>query len=283
MIELDEQILRAYFRLEEAQRQRLWMQRIWHPEMFKWKRGGPPPMTQTKRIRQEEFARLGFGPEHFDTMRREEDQAHRELLSLAGEHPLAPHFKQIRGLSSYLCGAFVAAGGDITRPPTVSAFWKGMGLDVLPSGLHTRRGRQVLPPGSVPRRVRGSVDVERKIPALPHVTRVGEQIRTQILRCQGRMKEWYDRFREEVDGRHPDRAKMFNMKDALRRTQKVLYACFWREWRLAYGLPAPEPYAFAILKHDGGGLITISDFYEPPRNGGGSADAEDYEEDDEEG
>ncbi|MBI4132684.1 MAG: hypothetical protein HY473_01105 [Candidatus Sungbacteria bacterium] len=275
MIRQDEEILRAYFRLEEAQRQRLWMQRIWRPETFDWKkRGGPPPMTATKFIRQEELEKLGFGDAHYKEMLRLEEEARAELLRLAKEHPLAPHFDRIRGLSMYLCGAFVAAGGDITRAPTVSAFWKGMGLDVLPHGLHTRGGKEVFPPGSVPRRIRGSIDVERKIPALPHVTRVGEQIRMQILRCQGRMKEFYDRFRAEVDLRHPDRAKMFNMKDALRRTQKLLYACLWQEWRVGYNLSAPQPYAFDILKHPDGGLVRISDFYEPAGSGTDSSETE---------
>ena len=248
---LDERLQRAYFRLEEAQRQRLWMQRVWHPELFNWaKPSGPPAMTETKRIRQEELSRLGFGEAHYDAMMMAEKQAHEYLVSLAAEHPLAPHFDRISGLGMYLCGAFIAAGGDIDRAPTVSAFWKGMGLDLLPDG-------------TVPRRMRGSRDVERRIPCLPHVSRVGEQIRQQIPRSHGRLREWYDHFREQVDAKNPDRAKMFNFKGALRLTQKLLYACLWREWRLAYGLEAPEPYAFAILKHDNGGLITMADFYDP--------------------
>lgn len=252
MNQLDEQLLRAYFRMEEAQRQRTWMERIWHPEKINWiKRGAPPPMTRTKEIRREELEHLGFGEAHYQRMRDTEDTTKAELERLASTHPLWEHFRLIRGLGLYLCGAYVAAVGDIERAPTVSAHWKGMGLDVLPDG-------------SVPRRIRGLKKVERRVPAMPHVTRVGEQIREQIKRggATAKLYQWYRKFRVEIDGRKPDRAKMFNMKHSLRLTQKILYACLWREHRLAWGLDAPDPYAFAILKHADGNLIRIQDFYQ---------------------
>lgn len=262
---LDELITRSFFRLEELQVKRLWMERIWHPEKMKWtKRGAPPPMTPVKLMRQEELARIGFGEEFYQRMATMEQEETSELKELASTHPLAVHFERIRGLSILFCGKFVAVGGDIERCPTVSSFWKGMGLDVLPQGLVTEGGKVLLPPGAVPRRIRGSVQVERKVPALPHVTRIGEQIRNQILRSGGRLKEWYDYFKE----REPvDKVKMFRHKSALRLTQKLLYAGLWSEWRKAYSLPAPEPYAFAILKHADESLVTIYDFYEPGAEG----------------
>ena len=97
---------------------------------------------------------------------------------------------------------------------------------------------------------------------MPHVTKIGEQIRQQINRSSGgKLRAVYDRFRAEEDERFPDKVKLFRFKSALRKTQKVLYACLWREWRLAYGLPAPDPYAFGILKHDNGSMIRIEDLY----------------------
>ena len=258
----DENIMRAYFRLAEARRQRLWMQRLWHPELFAWAKGEPPPVSQTKRIRLEELAKLGFGEDHYQRMLALENGAKAELEALAETHVLWPHFQRIKGMGKYLCGCFVAAGGDIERPGTVTAFWKGMGLDVLPEGLSTPDGKVVIPPGGVPRKLRNVRGIKRLVPCMPHVSLIGEQIRMQMFRADCKLRWWYDKFRAEVDAAKPDRRKIFNMRDALRRTQKLLYACLWRVWREAYGLPAPMPYAFDILKHDSGRLITIADFYD---------------------
>jgi len=100
------------------------------------------------------------------------------------------------------------------------------------------------------------------VPALPHVTRVGEQIRQQINRSNGELRRLYERYRLFYDTKYPDRAKMFNFKAALRASQKILYACLWEQWRISYGLEAPWPYAFDILKHPNGHRITITDLYD---------------------
>lgn len=247
---MDEKITRLYFRLEEAQRQRLWLQRVWHPELFDWKNGGPPPITRAKLIRRDELSKLGFGEPKYREMAAIEKETKRELEETAQDHVLWPHWDQIKGLSSYSCGAFVAAAGDIERPGTVSSFWRGMGLDVLPDG-------------TVPRRVRGKKTLERRVPCLPHVSRVGEQIRQNVVRSNGALRRLYDHFRARYDTKYPDRPKTFNFRAAVRITQKILYACSWRVWREAYGLPAPMPYAFDILKHNGGDYITMVDLYEP--------------------
>jgi hypothetical protein len=189
----------------------------------------------------EVLASMGFDETFYERMVKGENEAGKELISLVQYHVLWPHMERIKILSGpYLGGAFIAAGGDIRRCPTASAFWYGMGLDILPDG-------------TVPRRKRGLKDVERKVPALPFVTKVGEQIRMQINRTvDSKTRLMYEQNRAMVDAKNLDRAKLFDFKDALRRTQKILYACLWEEWRKGYGLDAPWPYAFAILKHDDG-------------------------------
>lgn len=249
MFKPDEDILRTYFKLEEYQRQRLWLERLLHPENFKWSKGLPPPITNTKKIRIEVLASMGFGEVYYQRMLDGEQEAKSVITRLVHEHVLWEHIQHIKGFGEYLTGAFIAAGGDITRTPTVSSFWKGMGLDVLANG-------------TVPRRIRGKKDVERRMPALPHVTRIGEQIRQQTLRSNGKLRERYDHYREYYDGKYPDRQKLFNHKAALRAAQKILYGCLWKAWREGYHLPAPAPYAFDILKHDDGSLIRIEDLYD---------------------
>lgn len=256
--ELERNIQKAYFRMEEAQGQRIRMMRIWHPELMTWAKKGLPPQTgETKQIKNKVLDEMGLGPDYYERMVVIERDAKSTLETLAQQHPLWGCFKNIKGFGPYLCGAFIAAGGDVRRCATVSSFWKGMGLDLNPDG-------------TVPRRIRGRKEVERKIPCLPHVSRIGEQIRQQMIRSGGRTREWYDLFRAQVDAKHPDRVKIWNFKGAQRLTQKLLYSCLWAEWRRAYGLPAPEPYAFAILRHanpagepdPAGRLVTIEDFYD---------------------
>lgn len=247
---LDEQILRTYFRLEEYQMQRLRFERLLHPEDFKWS-GPTPQMSTTKRIRLEELGKTGFGEEFYRRMAEGEQEAKKGIEALTEDHPLWPYLEPIRGWGRYLAGAFIAAGGDIERPGTASAFWKGMGLDILSDG-------------TAPRRIRGRKNVERKIPAFPHVTRIGEQIRQQMLRQNPFYQELYYQHKADYQARYPEKPKMFAHKHGLRIAQKILYSTVWEKWRQVYGLPAPFPYVFDILKHDSGRRITIEDFYRKP-------------------
>jgi hypothetical protein len=245
---VDEDILRCFFRLEEYQTQRLRFERMLHPESFNWaKKGAPPPISDTKKIRLEELAEVGFGEDFYKRMTEGEEAAEKELKELMEMHALWPYLEPVRGFGLLLAGKFVAAGGDIQKPETVSGFWKGMGLDIVD--------------GVAPRRVRGRKDVERRIPALPFVTRVGEQIRQQLLKQNPFYQQLYYQHKEDYHVRYPDKAKMFCHKHGLRIAQKVLYAGLWKEWRESYHLPAPLPYVFEILKHDDGHIISIQDFW----------------------
>ncbi|MDP2932146.1 MAG: hypothetical protein Q8O05_06610 [Chloroflexota bacterium] len=246
----DEEILGTYFRLEEYQKQRLRFERLLHPEQFKWS-GPTPTMSATKKIKLAELEKIGFGESFYRRMADGEKAARKELEDLAENHPLWEYIKPIRGFAKYLAGAFIAAGGDIERPATASAFWKGMGLDVLADG-------------TVPRRTRGDKQTTRRIPAFPHVTRIGEQIRQQMLRQNPCYQELYHRHKADYQARYPERPKMFAHKHGLRIAQKILYAALWEKWRQACGLPAPFPYVFDILKHDSGRRFTIEDFYSKP-------------------
>lgn len=241
----DEEILRTYFRLEEYQTHRLRMERLLHPEKFNWSTA-VPQMSATKKIKLEELDKMGFGEAYYQEMLKGEQGTRQELEELVEHHLLWPYLGHIRGFGLYLAGAFIAASGDISRTPTCSAFWRGMGLDIVD--------------GVAPRRVRGKKDTERRLPAFPHVTRIGEQIRQQMLRQNTFYQEIYYREKESYRTRYPDKPKMFAHKHGLRIGQKVLYSAIWEVWRRAYGLPAPFPYVFDILKHDADRRMTIADF-----------------------
>lgn len=251
MHHLDEQIQRAYFALEEYQRQRLWLERLIHPEKFKWmKRGAPPAISDAKKRRIDELAKIGLGEARYQELIRLEALAKAELEDLARSHVLWPHFERIKGFGPYLCGAFIAAAGDISRVSTIAQFWSGMGLGMNPDG-------------TVPRRRRTGPKEERTSPCLPFVSRIGDQIRQQINRTPGtKLRAFYEKYREHFDSKYPDRPKMFNFKAALRDTQKLFYAVLLMAWKEAYGQPLAMPYPFAILRHDLGHMLTIKDFYD---------------------
>ena len=235
----DRDIQKAFFRLQEARRARYRLQRIWHPETLHKTRLVLKPPTHSTLTFREMLTEDGLGPETYEASVEREAEAKRGLEALASQHPLWPHFQALGGFGPYLCGSFVAAGGDIERAPKVSSFWKGMGLDVV-----TTKGKDGITEMKAPREERGRRDSERLIPAPPHVTLVGEQIRQQILRT-AKKNRLYDRYASEkakAKTTHPDWNKMHAHKHALRVVQKLLYAVLWSAWRQARGLPAPAPY-----------------------------------------
>jgi len=245
MNKLDEEILRCYFRLQEYQDQRQRFQRLLHPEELKWE-NGPPKMSKTKQIRIEELKGIGFGEEFYQHMVEGEEKEKANLESLVASHPLRELTERIPGFGLLTNGKYIAASGDITVPPTVSSYWYGMGLDIVN--------------GKAPRRIRGRKKVERKVPAFPHVTKIGEQIRQQMLKQNPFFQELYYAHKADYLERYPKAPKMFAHKHGLRIAQKILYACLFMKWRELYGLPAPLPYAYDILKHNGR-MITLEDYY----------------------
>lgn len=271
--ELDSQIQKAFFRYREIQHQRQRLERIHYPEIMNWEKGNqqPPPRSDTNKVKQEVLSELGFSPAYFWELVDMEDEMLSEFKSLAEQHPLWEHFRWISGLSTTLMVVrYVARGGDVTRCPTVASYWKGLGEDVLPDG-------------SVPRRVRGRAKGERRLPAMPHVTEVGELIRKAILRSnKGRLREIYDEEKPKYLERHrhqtnkatgdiemdPQTGKpketpaLWAHKHGLRIALKILDFCAWKVWREAYGLPVPDPYAFDILKHPQEHLIAFADLYD---------------------
>jgi hypothetical protein len=245
MNKLDEEILRCYFRLQEYQDQRQRFQRLFHPEELDWE-NGPPKTSKTKQIRVEELKKIGFDEEFYQRMVKGEKEEKMNLERLVESHPLWEYTQPIAGFGLLTTGKYIAASGDITVPPTQSSYYYGMGLDIVN--------------GKAPRRIRGQKKVERKVPAFPHVTKIGEQIRQQMLKQNPFFHELYSEHKADYLERYPKAPGMFAHKHGLRIAQKVLYGCLYRKWRELYGLPAPLPYPYEILKHNGK-MIELEDFY----------------------
>lgn len=257
--------MRAYFRYQECQDQRKRMERLWHPELLKWAKGKPPTITETKQFRREELAKVGFGEEFYQKMLHLEQETEKELCSLAEMHCLWPHFQHISGIATPLTtGKYVARGGDIARANTVSGNWKGLGEDLLLDGTVPRRkrGKRFSPKSEEDEEADTEEATDRRIPALPHVTMIGEQIRQQIVKRGRSLKHQYDLHKADYKRRNPDFPKWRLDKHGKRIALKILDSTAWKVWREHYGLPAPDPYAFAILRHPDGNLIRIEDLYD---------------------
>lgn len=244
----DEEIAEMYYRLEEARRQRMRLVRIWQPETLRWKRGQgePPKETWSTRIRRRALAKELAGRKALDFWKKREIELRNALSELAKDHPLYEHFERISGLGSYSCGAFVAAAGDIERANTVSQFWRGMGLAVTDEGTAAKK-------------VRG----KQGIPCPRHVTTIGEQIRMNIIRSDGKLRTLYDKHKARYAYERPEWKKHHIHRAAVRVVQKILYAALWTEFRKARGLPSQIPYPFAMLQlGQGHKLLTIFDLYD---------------------
>ena len=113
--------MRAYFRLEYYQTERLKLERIWHPEKMVWVTA-PPEMCATTHIKLEELERIGYGKDRYLEVLANEKSIKKEMEDLATQHHLWNHTQHISCMGRYLTGAFIAAGGGITRAPTVSAY-----------------------------------------------------------------------------------------------------------------------------------------------------------------
>ena len=66
----------------------------------------------------------------------------------------------------------------------------------------------------------------------------------------------YGQFYLDQKEANSDLPKAHCHNRAFRHMIKLFLSHLWQTWREAEGLPAPEPYAFAILKHPGGHLIS---------------------------
>nr|AJG38125.1 hypothetical protein [bacterium enrichment culture clone fosmid MGS-K1] len=271
--QLDRQIRKAFLRYREIQHQRTRLERIHYPQIMDWEVGTqePPQVSDTNLLKQEVLSELGYSPAYFWELVEMENDMLPEFAELAAQHPLWEHFRWISGIATTLMVVrYVARGGDVTRCPRVTNYWKGLGEDVLPDG-------------SVPRRIRGRTKVKRRLPAMPHVTEVGELLRKAILTSnRGMLRDIYDRekpqylekhqYRTDKDsgeiqidpetGKPKETPALWAHKHGLRIALKILDFCAWKAWREAYGLPAPDPYAFDILNHPREHLISFGDLYD---------------------
>ena len=116
-----------------------------------------------------------------------------------------------------------------------------------PPPTRSRKGRQ---------RKRRGMPVNYNVQLQSNCVMLGES----LMRQRGPYYEYYLDQKEVHSALKP--AHCHNR--SFRHMIKLFLSHFWQTWREAEGLPAPPPYAFAILKHPEGHLIKPDDMVKKP-------------------
>lgn len=253
MTELEREIVETFYRLEELERRRARLERLWGKTAAERVKPGP-----TKAIQLQVLTEMGEGEVELAMVLKDREAAKGHLEDLAQQHPLWDNdLRLIKGFGANLAGKLIAASGDITRVTTVSGFWKSFGLDVLPDG-------------TAPRKVRGRKKVERRLPAMPLVLKVSFLLTRQLMMARGKAYGLYLKERAWYEENRPDWPAWRQHKAARRAMEKIFLSCLLERWCQLSGLPFKEPYIWGILKKDPDGhtRYTLDDFKDRPEGKG---------------
>ena len=163
----------------------------------------------------------------------EENFYEKELKELSSGHPAWIWAEQVKGAGvtgiSRLIGKI-----DIARLSTASEMWAHCGLGLEPDGTRQRK--------------RAGKRINYDAHLQSNCVMLGES----LVKQKDTYYEYYLRQKKVHSNLPPAHCH----KRAFRHMIKLFLGHFWQTWREAEGLPAPLPYAFDILKHPKGHLIS---------------------------
>ena len=163
----------------------------------------------------------------------EEEFYEKELQGMVQGHPAQIWAKEVKGAG--LTGISRLIGKiDIIRLDTVSEMWAHCGFGLEPDGTRQRK------------RAGQRINYDAQLQS--NCVMIGES----LMKQKGAYYEYYLRQKEIHSSLPP--AHCHNR--AFRHMIKLFLSHFWQTWREAEGFPAPSPYAFGILKHPEGHLIS---------------------------
>jgi len=174
----------------------------------------------------------------------EEEFYEKELQGMVKDHPAWIWAKEVKGAG--LTGVSRLIGRiDIARLQTVSEMWAHCGLGLEPDGTRQRKqaGKKI------------NYDAQLQSSCIM----LGES----LVKQKGTYYEYYLRQKEVHSSLSP--AHCHNR--AFRHMIKLFLSHLWQTWREAEGLSAPSPYAFGILKHPEGHLISPWSMVKQPVGG----------------
>ena len=163
----------------------------------------------------------------------EENFYEKELQGMVEDHPAWIWAKEVKGAG--LTGVSRLIGKiDIARIQTVSEMWAHCGFGLEPDGTRQRK--------QAGKKINYDAQLQSRCVML------GES----LVKQRGTYYEYYLRQKKVHSSLSPSHCH----NRSFRHTIKLFLSHFWQTWREAEGLPAPLPYAFDILKHPEGHLIS---------------------------
>jgi len=165
-------------------------------------------------------------------LKGDEDFFEDQLKKMVESHPAWGWASQVKGAGLTTIGRIIGKT-DIRRVNTVSEMWSHCGLGLEADGTRQRK--------------RAGAKITYDAQLQSNCVMLGESLLYQ-------RDSYYEFYlgQKEIHSNLPSRHAH---NRAFRHMIKLFLSHLWQTWREAEGLPAPEPYAFAILKHPQGHLI----------------------------
>lgn len=159
-----------------------------------------------------------------------EDEANEDIYNLIRDEPIVQDIQAIKGIGPILAAKLVSMV-DISRSPTVSAFWRYCGYAVID--------------GAAERRTRGE-----KLHYSSRVRSTCYLIGSSFLKTKDSpYKPLYYDAKEYYQEVHPDWTKKHIHLAALRKMIKVFLCHLWEYWREMEGLETPPLYVMQQMGH----------------------------------
>jgi len=154
------------------------------------------------------------------------------LRKMVQDHPVWDWAERIKGVGLTSVGRLIGKT-DITRLETVSAMWAHCGFGMYKDGTRQRKRKG------------------EKIDYDPSLQSSCVVLAESLVKQKDTYYQYYLGQREI----NSELKAAWSHNRSFRHMIKLFLSHFWQVWREAEGLPAPSPYAFAILKHPEGHLI----------------------------
>ena len=174
-------------------------------------------------------------------LRNEEDFYEDQLTKMVQSHPAWGWAKLAKGAGLTTVGRIIGKT-DIYRINTVSEIWAHCGFGLEADGTRQRK--------------RAGAKISYDAQLQSNCVMLGESLLFQ--------KDSYYQYYLREKEKHSQLPARHAHNRAFRHMIKLFLSHFWQAWREAEGLSAPEPYAFAILKHPQGHLISPSEMVKQP-------------------
>jgi Zn finger protein HypA/HybF involved in hydrogenase expression len=174
-------------------------------------------------------------------LKGDEDFFEDQLKKMVESHPAWGWASQVKGAGLTTIGRIIGKT-DIHRVNTASEMWAHCGFGLEADGTRQRK------------RAGAKINYDPQLQS--NCVMLGESLMFQ-------KDSYYSYYLREKE-KHSQLPPRHAHNRAFRHMIKLFLSHLWQTWREAEGLPAPAPYAFAILRHPEGHLITPWDMIKKP-------------------